>query len=181
MIDIEKLFTDNEKKRRLSMSLSGKLEAIAGNYFLSEITFGVFRGLWNSIYFDPKINSEIESVECISENLIGYVDRGERWVFILDKYLKKFREDTEEYKLKYIGVPSMQEMILQCNCIESLPTEFSQLLWIDDGFLDDEKIPFDSDAFAIIDEGKDYLNPNHFSVNQFIKFTQNLKMPMAVV
>lgn len=25
MIEIEKLFTDNEKKRRLSMSLSGKL------------------------------------------------------------------------------------------------------------------------------------------------------------
>ncbi len=95
--------------------------------------------------------------------------------------MKKFREDTEEYKLKYIGVPSMQEMILQCNCIESLPTEFSQLLWIDDDFLYDEKIPFDFDAFAIIDEGKDYLNPKHFSVNQLIKFTQNLKMPMAVV
>ncbi len=174
MIEIEKAFINNGKKRDCSMSLFGKLEAVIGNYFLCEITEGVFHGLWNTIYFDPEINGEIECVECIPENLIGYVDREERWVFILDKYLKKFKEDTAEYELNYIGVPSMQKVILQCNCIDSLPTEFSQLLWIDDDFMDDEKIPFDFDAFGIIDEGKEYLNPKHFSVNQLIKFTQKL-------
>lgn len=174
MIEIEKALINNGKRRGYSMSLSGKLEAIIGNYFLSEVTEGVFCGLWNTIYFDPEINGEIECVACTLENLIGYVDKEERWVFILDKYLKKFKEDTAEYELKYIGVPSMQEAILQCNRIDSLPIEFSKLLWIDDDFMDDEKIPFDFDAFAIIDESKDYLNPKHFSVNQLIKFTQKL-------
>ncbi len=116
----------------------------------------------------------MESVACTPQNLIGYVDKKERWVFILDKYLKKFKEDTVEYELIYISVPSMQEMILQCKQTDCLPMEFSQLLWLDDDFMDDEKIPFDFDAFALIDEGRDYLNPNHFSVNQLIKFTQKL-------
>lgn len=173
MIEIEKVLINNGKKRGFSMSLFGKLEAIIGNYFLSEITEGVFRGLWNTIYFDPEINGEIECAACTPENLIGYVDREERWVFILDKYLKKFKEDTAEYELNYIGVPSMQEAILQCNRIDSLPAEFSQLLWIDDDFMDDEKIPFDLVASAIIDEGTEYLNPKHFSVNQLIKSTQH--------
>ena len=174
MIEIEKLFISRERKCSRSMSLFMKLEGIIGNYFLSEVTYGVFQGLWNTIYFDAKINNEIEGVKCIPGNIIGYVDREERWVFILDKYLKKFKEDTAEYELKYIGVPSVQEMVLQCSRIDSLPTEFSQLLWIDDDFMYDEKIPFDFDAFEIIDEDKDYLNPKHFSVNQLIKLTQKL-------
>lgn len=174
MIEIGKLLISNEQKHNFSISLWCKLEAIIGNYFLSEITYGVYRGLWNTIYFDPEVNSETECVECIPENLIGYVDRKERWVFILNKYLKKFKEDTTEYNLKYIGVPSMQEKILQCSYIGSLPNEFSQVSWIDDDFMDDEKVPFDFVKFAIIDSGKNYLNPKHFSVNQLIKITQEL-------
>ncbi len=54
MIEIEKLLIDYERKHSLSMSLFGKLEAVIGNYFLSEVTYGVFNGLWNTIYFDPR-------------------------------------------------------------------------------------------------------------------------------
>ena len=174
MVEIEQLFINNKTPHNSSMSLGGKLEAIIGNYFLSEITYGVLRGLWNTIYFDPDIDSEIECVECIPENLIGYVDRKERWAIILDKHLKRFKKDTAEYELQYLTVPSLQEKILQCSHVDSLPSEFSKLLWIDDDFMDDENIPFDFVKFAIIDEGRDYLNPKHFSVNQLIKFTQQI-------
>ena len=172
MIEIEKAFINNGKKRDCSMSLFGKLEAVIGNYFLCEITEGVFHGLWNTIYFDPEINGEIECVECIPENLIGYVDRQERWAFIINTHIQKFIDDTAEYELEYLAVPSMQEEILRCNHTDSLPSEFSSLLWIDDDFMNDENIPFDFAKFAIIDEGKAYLNPKHFSVNQLIKCTQ---------
>lgn len=175
MIEIDNLFNNNKKRHGSSMSLAGKLEAIVGNYFLSEITYGSFRGLWNTVYFNPNINSEIECVECVPENLIGYVDRQERWAFIISTHIQKFIEDTAEYELEYLAVPSMQEEILQCSHVASLPSEFSNLLWIDDDFLDDENIPFDFAKFAIIDEGRDYLNPKHFSVNQLIKFTQKLQ------
>ena len=177
MIEIEQALINSIRKCSPSMSLFGKLEAIIGNYFLSEITYGVYRGLWNSIYYDPKINGEIESVECIPKNLIGYVDREERWAIIVDTHIQKFIEDTTEYELEYLAVPSMQEEILQCSHIDNLPGEFSHLLWIDDDFMDDENIPFDFEKFTIIDEGRDYLNPKHFSVSQLIKFTQKLHAP----
>lgn len=175
MIEIDNLFNNNKKKHSSSMSLIAKLEAFVGNYFLSEITYGSFRGLWNTVYFNPNINNEIECVECIPENLIGYVDRQERWAFIIDTHIQKFIEDTVEYELEYLAVPSMQEEILRCSHVDNLPSEFSNLIWIDDDFMEDEHIPFDFAKFAIIDEGRDYLNPKHFSVNQLIKVTQKLQ------
>ena len=68
----------------------------------------------------PNINSEIECVECVPENLIGYIDRQERWAFILSTHTQKFIEDTAEYELEYLSVPSVQEKILQCShCSQS--------------------------------------------------------------
>lgn len=40
---------------------------------------------------------------------------------------------------------------------------------IDDDFMKNEKIPFDFDSFALIDEGVHYLNPKHFSVSQLVR------------
>lgn len=85
MIEIENAFGKDKIDNEVSVSLFVKLEAIVGNYFLSEVTNGVFDGLWNSVYFDPAINCETEIIECIPENLIGYVDKNERWAFILDR------------------------------------------------------------------------------------------------
>ena len=73
----------------------------------------------------------------------------------------------------------MQEEILRCGHVDSLPSEFSNLIWIDDDFMDDENIPFDFAKFAIIDEDRDYLNPKHFSVNQLIKVTQKLQQRVS--
>ena len=172
MLEIEKLLTDGKKDKQCTMSLMGKLEAIVGNYFLSEMTFGIYRGLWNMVYFDPDIDSEIQEVACTPKNLIGYVDREERWAFILDQWMQKFQDDTAEYGLRYISVPSLQQKILQCNHTDNLVCEFSGIVWIDDDFMNDEKVPFDFKQFAIIDTGKRYLNPKHFSVDELIKYTQ---------
>ena len=171
MIEIENLFINHNNKNKISYSLFGKL-AMSGNYFVSEVTYGVFGGLWNSIYFDNDINSEIEGINCIDKNLIGYVDKEIRWAFIIEEYIEKFKKDTLEYGLKYIAVPSLQEDILQCTHTDNLPNEFSKVLWIDDDFMYNENIPFDFDMFNIIDEGVLYLNPKHFSVNMFVKITQ---------
>ena len=75
--------------------------------YFSEVTNGVFDGLWNSIYFDTYINSETEGINCIDKNLIGYVDKEIRWAFILDKYIEKLKIDISEYRLKYISVSSL--------------------------------------------------------------------------
>ena len=171
MIEIENVFTKHNHKKRTSFSLFGKL-AMVGNYFLSEVTNGVFGGLWNSIYFDTDIGTETECIKCIDKNLIGYVDKEIRWAFILDKYIEKFKKDTSEYGLEYIGVPSLKENIIKCTHTNNLPNEFSKVLWIDDDFMYNENIPFDFDMFDIIDEGVLYLNPKHFSVNMFVKITQ---------
>lgn len=88
--------------------------------YFSEVTNGVFDGLWNSIYFDTYINSETEGINCIDKNLIGYVDKEIRWAFILDKYIEKFKIDISEYVLKYISIPSLQENILKCTNTNNL-------------------------------------------------------------
>ena len=41
--------------------------------------------------------------------------------------------------------------------------------WIDDVFLNDEKIEFDYEAFDIIDSGAEYINPKHFSAKELIR------------
>ena len=171
MIELGNLFAAQKEKPPVSISLFGKLEAIVGGYFLSEVTCGVFRGLWNSLYFDPSGQWERDGVKTIPENLIGYVDLKERWAFILERYREKFLGDTLEYSLSCIGVPSLDEEVLFCTCTDHLPEEFSSILWINDDFLSNERLPFDFHLFDLIEEGRPYLNPKHFSVKQLIRHT----------
>ena len=39
----------------------------------------------------------------------------------------------------------------------------------------DANIPFDYEAFEIIDSKVDYLNPNHFSVSQLIRLLKRIR------
>jgi hypothetical protein len=48
-----------------------------------------------------------------------------------------------------------------------LPQEYRNIVWINDDFMDDDKIDFDYEAFELIDSGVDYLNPAHFSIYDF--------------
>lgn len=42
--------------------------------------------------------------------------------------------------------------------------------WIDDDFLNNEKLEFDYEKFELIDAGVKYLNPKHFSVKNFVMY-----------
>ena len=159
------------KPHQPAISLCGKLEGIIGNYFVSQVTNGIFDGLWYSIYYDSSVDYLKEAVKR-DHNLIGYVDKSIRWAFVLEKHSQKFKEDTAEYGLTYIEVPSFEQEILQCHHPDDLPSEFADILWIDDDFLNDDMLPFDFDLFARIDAGESYLNPKQFSVNQFVSSTQ---------
>ena len=56
------------------------------------------------------------------------------------------------------------------------PDFLSDILWIRDDFLSDENIDFDYDAFEQIDSGIDYINPDHFSVNEIIYSVRKTRM-----
>lgn len=170
MVTIQKM----SMKNRPSFSLEAKF-VLTGKY---EVGYECLRG-WSPIYFTPNGHTDWEAA-CAPENLIGYVDLAEECVFILAQYQKMFQDDTSEYGLVYISVPSLQEEILQYAEIENVAAEFSALsdfsgfaafsdiVWIDDDFLYDENLPFDFESFRTIDEGVRYLNPKHFSVHQFV-------------
>lgn len=168
---IDDSLTCKSELRQSAISLSGKLEGVIGNYFVSQVTHGIFDGLWYSVYYDPSVDYLKEAIKR-DRNLIGYVDKYIRWAFILENRSQKFKEDTAEYGLTYIEVPSFEQEILQCHHPDDLPSEFADILWINDDFLNDDTLPFDFDLFARIDAGESYLSPKHFSVNQFVSSTQ---------
>lgn len=161
MVTIQKM----SKKDRPSFSLEAKL-ILTGKYVIGY----EYLTRWSSIYFTPDGHTDWETV-CVPENLIGYVDLAEECVFILAQYQKMFQDDTSEYGLLYISVPSLEEEILQYTEIAHIAAEFSMfpnIVWIDDDFLYDENLSFDFEKFRAIDEGVRYLNPKHFSVHQFV-------------
>lgn len=171
MIDISEYITSLQdmKERTNTISLSGKLEGIIGNYFVSGE--GIYRSFgWLTVYYDADVDTYTEEVESVEENIIAYVTSDYRWAFVLTRHFQKFQEDTKEYGMAYISVDSFDKRILRCTDTHLLPDEFEGINWIDDDFMDDENIPFDYEAFASIDEGIRYLNPNHFSVSELVGF-----------
>lgn len=167
MIKLNDYFHLDKQATKGSMSLSGKLEAIVGNYFVSgegnpdEIIY--------TIYYDPTIDSYYDSVELVDKNLIGYVTSDYEYAFIKKSVLEKFKRDTEEYNMTIIPVDDLdgQELSIYVEC--SLPDYVSAVTWIRDDFLYDKDIEFDYDAFEKIDSGMKYLNPDRFSVKELIR------------
>lgn len=158
MVTIQKTFIKN----RPAFSLEAKL-VLTGKYVEG---YECYSG-WSPIYFTPNGHADWEAV-CMPENLIGYVDLEEQSVFILAQYQRMFQDDTLEYGLQYISVPSLQDEILEYTDIENILAGVSDIIWVDDDFLYDENLPFDFETFRRIDEGISYLNPKHFSVHQFV-------------
>ncbi len=167
MIKLNDYFHLDKQATKGSMSLSGKLEAIVGNYFVS--------GEGNpdetiyTIYYDPTIDSYYDSVELVDKNLIGYVTSDDEYAFIKKSVLEKFKRDTEEYNMTIIPVDDLDGQELSINVECSLPDYVSAVTWIRDDFLYDKDIEFDYDAFEKIDSGMKYLNPDHFSVKELIR------------
>lgn len=168
MMDISSIFSINRSANPQWISLCGHLETIVGNYFLSQA--GNPGAYWYAIYYDPSIESCNECVEIIYSNLIGYVYYDDRVAFVLNSFLEKFINDTVDYDVHYVGVNSLDEECLECKCHSDYSEHILPALWIDDDFLNDEKIPFDYEKFELIDEGVKYLNPKHFSVRSFVKY-----------
>lgn len=175
MLELSEYINRSEKKKldKVNISLSGKLEAYIGNYFVSGEGTCDKELHWLTVYYDSSIDTYTEAVELVPSNIVAYVSSDYRWGFVLNNHIQKFNKNISEYGISCISIPSFEDKILQCSHTDLLPCEFSNIVWIDDDFMDNENILFDYDSFALIDEGINYLNPKHFSVAQLIMIMES--------
>ena len=90
--------------------------------------------------------------------------------FVLNSFLERFINDTVDYDIHYVGVDSLDEECIECSRYSDYCEHILPALWIDDDFLNNEKLEFDYEKFELIDTGVKYLNPKHFSVKSFVKY-----------
>lgn len=163
MLELSAYIGHTKQRKKPDISLSGWLEAFVGHYYVSGEGGGNRDFHWLAVYCDPAVDDLTEAVETAPENLVAWVSSGYEWAFVLERHFSIFQAHTADYGMVHIPLSSFEQELLQCACPETLPEPFSRLLWIDDGFLDDETLPFDFHLFSLIDEGVPYLNPRHFS------------------
>ena len=89
---------------------------------------------------------------------------------LLNSCLERFINDTVDYEVHYVGVDSLDEECIECRRYSDYCEYILPDLWIDDDFLNDEKLAFDYEKFELIDAGVKYLNPKHFSVKNFVMY-----------
>lgn len=176
MLELTKYIQSQEKREtsRADISLSGMLEVFVGNYYVSGEGTENNDFHWLTIYYDPDIDTCTSAVKMVPANIVAYVSSDYRWGFVLSGHIRKFSKDISNYEISCIPVPDFECELLQCAHTDLLPCEFSRILWLNDDFMDDEKIPFDYGSFALIDEGAHYLNPKHFSVTQLIRIMEDI-------
>lgn len=168
MMDVSSFFLISSGTKTQKLSLCGYLEAIIGKYFLAQS--GNPDAYWYAIYYDASIDGYDECVEVTDKNLMGYVYCDDRVAFVLNSFLERFINDTFDYNICYVGVDSLDEECLECRKYSDYSEHILPALWIEDDFLNNEKIPFDYEKFELIDEGVKYLNPKHFSVRNFVEY-----------
>lgn len=170
MQEILNIFTAEGQHDELTriFSLEAQLEAIVGGYYVS----GAGMDEWVQIYYDKTANPEKTTLREIAkpENIIAYVSENCRKALVLKAHHRHFKEDSKGCGLAYFSFSSFEEEIYCCNNPAALPLEFQNIVWIEDDFLEDEAIPFDFEAFEVIDTGTKYLNPRHFSINQMMNY-----------
>ena len=101
---------------------------------------------------------------------LGYVYCDDRVAFVLNSFLERFINDTVDYNIHYVGVESLDEECIECRRYFDYCEHILPALWIDDDFLNNEKLEFDYEKFELIDTGIKYLNPKHFSVKSFVEY-----------
>ena len=94
----------------------------------------------------------------------------DRVAFVLNSFLERFINDTVDYDIHYVGVDSLDEECIECSRYSDYCENILPALWIDDDFLNNEKLEFDYEKFELMDTGIKYLNPKHFSVKSFVKY-----------
>lgn len=148
-------------------SLDGHLEQIIGDYHLHGSP-----DAFQLIYYPQDVN-ETDDTFLHPEKLTAILSESFNTVFVLERMYDKFRADSDGYGLRYYQTESFCQPLFCCSAPHRLPREFQTILWIDDDFLSDESKEFDYEAFALIDQGKDYLNPHHFCLMDFVKRTSS--------
>lgn len=165
MIDISMLSNKQNKNQNTSwISLCGKLEAYIGNYFLSGAS--IPDNKIETLYYDASIDKD-DSVELIERNIVAYYMADESIAFVKKEIAQKLKKETEEYGITYIEVDNFYKELL-CVSTVNIPEFLQDIIWINDDFMLDENIPFDFEAFELIDSKVNYLNPKHFSVSQLV-------------
>lgn len=177
MQELSDLFDDNflPENTTACFSLSGQLEAIVGGYAVQgEYEAAQNQEAWITVYYDVQVDPEDFLCEEIiaQQNLIAYVALQARLAFVLEKNAAKFEQDTAGHGLRYIPILNFSEECYCCYRPSRLPEFLQQVVWIDDTFLHDESAIFDFAAFAKIDDGVQYLNPAHFSIQHLINYLQ---------
>ena len=77
---------------------------------------------------------------------------------------RKIKEDAEAI------FRAVDEECIECRRYFDYCEHILPALWIDDDFLNNEKLEFDYEKFELIDTGIKYLNPKHFSVKSFVEY-----------
>ena len=166
MIDFNKIMFFSEERTNYlyqgKYSLECHLEVIVGGYYL----YGSPDD-WQYVYWN--ISEEDFKGILSQDKIIVLLNEKYSFAVVRQEYLEQFKMHTEGYALQYYSVSDLYDEVFFCREPQKLPDEYRRLLWIDDDFLNDENIPFDFEAFEVIDEGNNYLNPKHFSVMQLTK------------
>jgi hypothetical protein len=92
MIVLNDYFHNEKKASNGSISVSGKLEAYIGNYFVSGE--GILDEKLLLIYYDPEIDNIYDAVECTKENLIACMTVDYQYAFVKRDFLQKFSGDA---------------------------------------------------------------------------------------
>lgn len=165
MIDISNIKKRTNRCKATNISLCGKLEAFVGNYYLANV-FPESRV--EILYYDASVGI-YDAIDTIEKNIVAFFVDDESIGFVKSDYLEKLQQETEEYCITYFSVDDFTKEQLCVDLSRKLPEYLKDILWVNDDFLTDETIPFDYDAFEIIDGNADYLNPAHFSVLQLLR------------
>lgn len=85
MIELNEYMIRSEKRKpgKAKISLSGKLEGIIGNYFVSGEGTCNKDLHWLTVYYDSSIDTYTEAVELVPSNIVAYVSSDYRWGFVL--------------------------------------------------------------------------------------------------
>ena len=95
MTDISGIFSISSSTNPQWISLCGHLEAVIGNYLLSQA--GNPEAYWYAIYYDSSVDGYNECVEITDKNLIGYVYCDDRVAFVnipVRQHRKSGRRET---------------------------------------------------------------------------------------
>lgn len=147
------------------ISLCGKLEAIIGGYFLYGA--GLSESGVEILYYDPSVGED-GTVELIKENIVAYFLADEHMAFVKADMFHKIKQDTDGYNVLLIEVEDFESEVLTREDVEPIVDYYGEQTWIEDDFMNDDTIPFNFEAFYVIDSGVKYLNPKHFSVEQLL-------------